>query len=158
MTYCHRLRIYKALLAMCNISPNSLAESSRNIYKAAAKLDALLIGLIGMVRRSLYTMPIHLSPPPTAQRDCRHGPLQSLPRSPNSSTAARPLLLSFAELLRRGVAVGPHHSFWDPGLVHAPFHPLHYQVQERLDCLAYVCPSGSASFKVGDSGRQRQLR
>lgn len=66
-------------------------------------------------------------------------------------TATRPLLLLFAKLICRGVAVGPHHPFRNPGLVHTPFHSLHYQVQEHFNCLAYVCPSGGTSFKVGDS-------
>lgn len=55
------------------------------------------------------------------------------------------------------MAVGAYHAFGNPGLVHTPFHSLHYQVQERLNCLVYVCPIGSTSFKVGDSERQQQL-
>lgn len=95
----------------------------------------------------------------THRGEGRPGPLESLWSSLDFSTATAPLRLPFADRVCRGVAIGPHHSFGNPGLVHTPLHALHYQVQERLDRLAHVGPIGSARFKVGDSGRQeRHLR
>lgn len=40
---------------------------------------------------------------------------------------------------------------WDPGLVDAPLHPLHDQIQQDVDGLADVLPARGAGLKVRDS-------
>jgi hypothetical protein len=56
---------YKALLALWYSSPNSQAEILQSCSKLILKLDALLAGLMEMVRSSLYTMRVDLTVPCT---------------------------------------------------------------------------------------------
>lgn len=50
--------------------------------------------------------------------------------------------------------IGLYYPFWDPGLVHTPFHALHDEVQKSLNRLAYVGPVGCARFKIRNPGKE----